>query len=115
MNNKQSAKAIAIAVMGLTMAACATSSSQDTGYNAFLQKIAADCKPLVIGSDDFGQAIIFNGTGAQSDHYSAFLSRTQALYSGSLPEKDFRDAYADTATNATSKKAIDCVILHARK
>src|SRR5438132_6322606 len=56
----------------LGMAACASAPGQD-GYNAFLERIAAQCKPLIIGSDNIGQAIAQNGLGAIPENYNNFL------------------------------------------
>lgn len=110
-------KPLAIAVAGLVVAgACAAADKQDAGYNAFLQKIAADCKPLVVGNDNFGEAIVFNGQGADESNYSVFLSRTKSLYSGGITPKAFKDSYAEGATAGKfSDKAIECIIAHVPK
>ena len=106
---------LASAVAGLIFAAT-SAAAQDAGYNAFLQSIAADCKPLVIGNDNFGEAIIFNGLGADSTHYSVFLSRTRSLYSGGLTPKEFHDSYAlGESGGKFSDKAIECIIAHVPK
>ena len=57
MNAKQSFRPIAIALFGVAMTASAATPWPDAGYNAFLKKVAAECKPLVIGNDDFGQVV----------------------------------------------------------
>jgi hypothetical protein len=54
----------AVAFFALAAAACASSRAKEDGYNALLQKIAADCKPLIIGNDNLGQAIVLTGLGA---------------------------------------------------
>src|SRR5262249_42113384 len=76
-------RALVLAVPLFSPLGCATTSAQ-SGYQAFLQKIAVECKPLIIGADDMGQAIVFNGLGAIPVNYTNFLSMTSALYSGSV-------------------------------
>jgi hypothetical protein len=116
MNAKQSFRPIAIALFSVAMSASAAAPTADAGYNAFLQKIAAECKPLVIGNDDFGQAIVFNGQGAESNHWGIFLSRTQALYSGGMSAKEFHDSYSLGAEGGKySDKSIQCIIAHVPK
>jgi hypothetical protein len=112
MNIKLIRNVIAIVMVGF-LSACASQPERDAGYDAFLQTLAKDCRPLVIGSDNFGQAIVFNGQGAQSDHYSMFLSTTRSLYSGGITGKEFYDAYANSGVG--SKAALDCVVAHAPK
>jgi hypothetical protein len=116
MNAKLSFTPIAIALFAVVIGASAATPGPDAGYNAFLQKIAADCKPLVIGNDDFGQAIVFNGQGAEPGHYGTFLDRTKALYSGGMSAKEFHDAYALGADGGKfSDKSIQCIIAHVPK
>ena len=116
MKAKQSFRLIALALFGVAITASAAAPGPDAGYNAFLQQIAKECKPLVIGNDDFGQAIVFNGQGAESSHWGIFLDRTKALYSGGLSAKEFRDSYALGADGGKySDKSIQCIIAHVPK
>jgi hypothetical protein len=107
---------VAIALAGLASAVFAAPSPQDQAYNAFLQKIAVECKPLVIGNDNFSQAIIFNGQGADPSNYGIFLDRTKALFNGGLSPKDFKNSIALGADGGKfSDKAIECIINHVPK
>jgi hypothetical protein len=116
MNVRLCFRLVAIALVGLAITAYAAGPSPDAGYNAFLQKIAAECKPLVIGTDNFSQAIIFNGEGADPSHYGIFLDRTKALYNGGLSAKEFRDSISLGADGGKfSDKAIECIINHVPK
>jgi hypothetical protein len=91
---------------------CATQGSGD-GYNAFLQKIAADCKPLIIGSDDIGQAIVFNGLGAQPEHFNSFLAKTDALYHGGISQQVYRDSLAAfVGMGSYNAGSFDCIAAH---
>jgi hypothetical protein len=116
MNAKQWFLPIAIALCGVAITASAAAPGPDAGYNAFLQQIAKDCKPLVIGNDDFGQAIVFNGLGAESSHYGIFLDRTKALYNGGMSAKEFHDSYSLGADGGKySDKAVQCIVAHVPK
>lgn len=103
---------VVVAVGALVAAACASPPQQDA-YNAFLQKIAAECRPLIIGSDDIGQAIVFNGLGALPENYNNFLGKTAALYAGSIS----RDLYRDTLTSSLgggsyNARSFNCIFTH---
>ena len=97
----------------LALAGCASTGSGDDGYNAFLQSIAAQCKPLIIGNDNIGQAIQFNGLGAQPDNYNNFLGKTSALYSGGISADVYRDSVTSFLGGGSYNKAsFDCIIAH---
>ena len=116
MNAKLWFSFVAIALVGLANAAFAAPSPQDAAYNAFLQKIAVECKPLVIGNDNFSQAIIFNGQGADPSNYAIFLDRTKALFNGGMAPKEFRNSISFGADGGKfSDKAIECIINHVPK
>jgi hypothetical protein len=103
---------LTIALCALALFGCATQGSGD-GYSAFLQKIAADCKPLIIGGDDIGQAIIFNGLGATPEHYSSFLAKTNALYSGGIPQQVYQDSLtAFIGAGSYNQRSFDCIAAH---
>ena len=92
--------------------ACASPGSGD-GYTAFLQKIAVDCKPLIIGSDDMGQAIVFNGLGATPDHYNNFIDKTEALYRGGLSPQIYRESLtAFVGAGSSNQRSFDCIVAH---
>ncbi len=102
-----------VVVAGALVAGGCASAPQRDAYTAFLQKIAAECKPLIIGSDDIGQAIVFNGLGAVPENYNNFLGKTAALYAGSIS----RDLYRDTLTSSLgggsyNARSFDCIFTH---
>ena len=97
----------------LTFAGCASTGSGADSYNGFLQAIAVQCKPLIIGSDDIGQAIQFNGLGAQPEHYNNFLGKTSALYAGGISPTLYRDSLTTFLGGGSYNKAsFDCIIAH---
>ncbi len=96
----------------LAIGACAAPDQGD-GFNAFLLKIAADCKPLVIGSDDMGQAIVFNGQGATRENYNNFLGKTSALYAGAISQQVYRDSLtAFVGAGSFNQRSFDCIVAH---
>jgi len=99
-------------VCAAAVCACASNPGGD-GFDAFLQKIAADCKPLIIGNDNMGQAIMFNGLGANPDNYNNFLSQTKALYAGSIPASTYRAALTSfVGTGSATQRSLDCIEAH---
>ena len=102
----------ATAVLAIAICGCASSPGSD-GFDAFLQKVAADCKPLIIGNDNMGQAIVFNGLGANPDNYNNFLSQTKALYAGSIPPSTYRAAMTSfVGTGSNTQRSFDCIEAH---
>jgi hypothetical protein len=105
-------RSAATALFVVALGGCASSPAGD-GYNAFLQAIAAQCKPLIIGSDNMGQAIQFNGLGAQPENYNNFLGKTSALYSGGISPDVYRDSLTSfIGTGSYNKASFDCIIAH---
>ena len=105
-------QAVVLALLLLLPLGCA-STPAESGYQAFLQKIAVECKPLIIGADDMGQAIVFNGLGAVPVNYNNFLSMTSALYAGTITPDTYRaslDSFVGTGSN--NRRSFDCIIGH---
>jgi hypothetical protein len=97
----------------LALAACASNPAKEDGYNAFLRRIAAECKPLIIGSDDIGQAIVFNGLGAIPENYNNFLGKTSALYNATISPQLYRDSLTSFLGGGTyNQRSFDCIIAH---
>jgi len=104
-------RACAVVSALLALAGCASTGSGDDGYNAFLQSIAAQCKPLIIGNDNVGQAIQFNGLGAAPENYNNFLGKTRALYGGGISADTYRDSLTSFLGGGSYNKAsFDCII-----
>ena len=108
----QAMRAVVLAVPLLMPLGCASNPAQ-SGYQAFLQKIAVECRPLIIGADDMGQAIVYNGLGAIPVNYTNFLSMTSALYAGTITPDTYRaslDSFVGTGSN--NRRSFDCIIGH---
>jgi len=116
MPRRASILAMAATLHALVTAGCASNSAQQAGYNAFLSRIAADCKPLMIGSDNIGQAIVFNGLGAEPEHYNNFLGQTSALYNGSISPAAYRNSLTSFLGGGTyNERSFDCIVAHLPK
>jgi hypothetical protein len=102
-----------VTLLGLACVSCA-SGPERAGYEAFLNTIAEECKPLMIGSDNLGQAIIFNGVGgADPDHYHKFLSQTKGLYYGSTPPTIYRNSLtAVLGGGPYNDRSFECIVAH---
>ena len=97
----------------LTQVSCATNSTQNKDFSSFLSQIARECKPLIIGSEDYSQAIVFNGLGADPDNYNNFLNKTQALYRGGIPPEIYRDSLTAFIGSGTyNDRSFKCIIAH---
>ena len=104
---------VAAVVLGMTVVGCASQSAQESGYNAFLNRIAAECKPLIIGSDNMGQAIMLNGLGAEPEHYTNFLGQTSALYNGGLSPEVYRNSMNSfVGSGSYNERSYQCIIKH---
>ena len=101
-----------VALMVSAMAGCASNAQADA-YNAFLERIANECKPLIIGSDNLGQAIVFNGLGASPENYNNFLGKTSALYHGSISPQIYRESLTTFLGGGTyNQHSLDCIVAH---
>jgi len=106
---------IALVLLVLGGFSCATP-TEKANFNAFLEQIARDCNPLVIGPDNFSQAITFNGLGAEPENYNVFLSKTEALFNGGIPP----DLYARSITSfigsgTANDRSFRCIFDHLPK
>jgi hypothetical protein len=102
-----------VALLLAALAACSTGPAAQDPYNAYLETIAKACKPLIIGSDDMGQAIVFNGLGATQEHYGTFLSQTSSLYRGAITPDVYRGAMTSFVGSGTyNARSFDCIVAH---
>jgi len=110
-----SAARLILAVFTLAaLAACGGGgATRDDGYNAFLEEIASACKPLIIGDDNMGQAITFNGLGATQEHYNSFLGQTSALFRGGITPDVYRGSLTSFVGSGTyNARSFDCIVAH---
>ena len=113
MNTTRLTLALATAAVVSVLTACGSNPGQSDGYNAFLQTIASECKPLIIGSDNIGEAITFNGLGAIPEHFNSFLTKTDALYHGGITQQVYRDSLtAYIGAGSSNARSFECIERH---
>ena len=67
--------------------------------------------PLIIGSDNMGQAIAQNGLGAIPENYNNFLGKTRALYGGAISPQIYRDSLTSFVGGGTyNQRSFDCIV-----
>jgi len=112
----RSTQATAITLLAFAVMACGSNPDQSDGFNPFLQTIATQCRPLIIGSDDMGQAITFNGLGAIPEHYNIFVNKTEALYRGGISPQIYQESLtAFVGAGSSNERSINCIVAHLPK
>lgn len=79
--------------LGVAVAGCAPDAwknTQATGFNGWLDTVAATCQPLMIGDVDIGRSIRQNAMG--DDKYSYFLDVSSRFYAGNLSRAAYRQS-----------------------
>jgi hypothetical protein len=93
-------------------AACAPDSvrsMQATGFNGYFRQLPTACQPLIIGSQDVGDDIRMNNTGAPN--YPYFIDVTSRLYYRQLTPEGYRQAVIGFyGAGRESERSIDCII-----
>jgi hypothetical protein len=116
MRTRQALTRTVVVLLAFVGVSCAGSATKQSDFDVFLNRLAQDCKPLIIGSDNFGQAIVFQGLGAQPENYNNFLGKTQALYSGAIPPEIYRDSLTAFIGSGTyNDRSFNCIIAHLPK
>jgi hypothetical protein len=86
----------------------ALNNRQATGFNGYLNTLAASCRPLVIGSSDVGEWL-FN-QGSTDPNYSYFLDMTSRLYYGTVSPDAYRDGLSSFLGPGTANsRAFACI------
>jgi hypothetical protein len=79
-------------------------------FNAFLNRIAAACRPLLLGSQDMGYAIE-HGAALGNDNYSYFLDMTSRLYYGRIDADAYRSGITGfLGPGADTLRSLDCIL-----
>jgi hypothetical protein len=102
--------ALAAAVLGLAgCAPDAVTNRAATGFNAFLDTIAVECKPLMIGSYDMTERL--QRKGIYGDDFNYFFDATSQLYYQRKSPAEYRTAINGFfGAGATTNRGIDCII-----
>lgn len=103
------------ALLGLANVSCA-SPDEKAAYEAFLNQIARECKPLIIGTENIGQALTFNGVGSDPENYNNFLSKTSSLYYGIMPPDLYRKSLTSFLGSGNyNNRSFECIFAHLPK
>src|SRR4029453_992842 len=104
---------IALASAAAVLSGCAPdawNNVQATGYNAFLNKIATSCQPLMIGSRDMSYKILHNDSSDDSN-YNYFLDLTSQLYYGKTSPEAYRSGISGfLGGGADTNRSLDCIM-----
>jgi hypothetical protein len=102
--------AFAAAALGLVgCAPDAVNNRAATGFNGFLDTIAVQCKPLMIGSYDMTERL--QRKGIYGDDYNYFFDATSQLYYQRKGPDEYRSAINGFfGGGATTNRGIDCII-----
>ena len=103
--------ALTICIASATTACAPDSvrSMQATGFNSYFRQLPTACQPLVIGSQNVGDDIQMNNTGAAN--YPYFIDVTSRLYYRQLSPPEYRQAVIGFyGPGKESERSIDCII-----
>jgi hypothetical protein len=84
---------VLVLALGALLAGCAPDAVRSvdaTGYNAFIRKIGAVCRPLLIGDKDVGEMIRLEN-GGNDNGYDYFLDVTSKLYYNRMSPAAYRE------------------------
>jgi hypothetical protein len=111
--HRAAATLIALASAAAVLSGCAPdawNNVQATGYNAFLNKIATSCQPLMIGSRDMSYKILHNDSSDDSN-YNYFLDLTSQLYYGKTSPEAYRSGISGfLGGGADTNRSLDCIM-----
>ena len=79
----------ALSLVATGCAPDAMNNRQATGFNAYLNTLGANCKPLMLGIYNVGEWL--NYEGSNDPNYSYFLDMTSRLYYGTISPGGYRD------------------------
>jgi hypothetical protein len=103
--------ALLILAIGALVGGCAPdamNNRQATGFNGYLDTIATNCNPLMIGINNVSEWL--QNQGSADPNYNYFLDITSRLYYGTVS----RDAYRDSITGffgpgSTNAQSFACI------
>ena len=104
---------MALALTALVVAGCAPDdmvNRKATGFDAFTTQIASRCNPLMLGSHNIGQELMYSH-GIGDDSYDYFLDITSRVYYGQISTASYRGAVLSFfGAGDDTNRGIDCII-----
>jgi hypothetical protein len=99
----------ALVVMATGCAPDSLNNRQATGFNGYLNTLAASCRPLIIGSSDVGDWLMNRG-GSSDPNYPYFIDMTSRLYYGTVSKDAYRDGLNGfLGPGTTNAQAFACI------
>jgi hypothetical protein len=102
-----------LTLLALLAAGCAPDdmvNKQATGFDAFTNQIATRCNPLMLGSVNIGQQLLYSH-GAGGDSYDYFLDITSRLYYGQISPSSYQGAVLGFfGAGDDTNRGIACII-----
>lgn len=104
-------RALAALTLVLVASGCAPdamNNMQATGFNAYLNTLATQCDPLVIGNNNVGQWL--KEPSNASPNYTYFLDMTSRLYYGKISAAAYRESItAFLGPGSSNPRSFDCI------
>lgn len=113
-STRPSMAAFALSLAVLAASGCApdamTPKSEQTGYDGFLKLVATQCNPLMLGSHNIGQEVLYSH-GIGDDSYDYFLDITSRLYYGQISPASYQGAVLGFfGAGDDTNRGIACII-----
>ena len=106
---KQASVVFAVIVVLGGCAPDAVTNRYATGFNAYLDTIAAACKPLMVGQYDMTYRL--QQKGIYGDDFNYFFDATSQLYYQRKTPADYRSSINGFfGSGTTTDRSIDCII-----
>ena len=100
--------ALPFALVATGCAPDALNNMQATGFNAFLNTLAKQCSPLVIGNGNVGEWL--QQPSNANPNYPYFLDMTSRLYFGSISAGAYREGItAFLGPGTSNQQSFDCI------
>jgi hypothetical protein len=97
--------------LGIAAAGCAPdalNNRQATGFNAYLDTIATNCRPLMIGGSNIAEWL--RTPGSNDPNYMYFLDMTSRLYYGDVSRDTYRDGITGfLGPGSTNAQSFACI------
>jgi hypothetical protein len=101
---------LAILAATVALTGCASESWQNVRapeFNAFLNRIQAECQPLWIGSMQLSDV---NAGSDNATLYANFIDNTSRLFYGRIDAATYRDSIFSFASDSATRHSVDCII-----
>jgi hypothetical protein len=102
---------VALPLLAIAAVGCAPDSvtnRQATGFNGYLDTLANDCRPLVIGPYNVGGWLTMRGS--DDPNYNYFFNMTSRLYYGTVSQAEYQEGVGSfLGPGSTNGQAFACI------